>query len=149
MDAWYDHGSESTLLVLLRTMIYRTIKSYRKEGITVVTTHPGQGLSKKPRQRPSGRTTPPQKTARIETRATTDQRQLIQEAARLSGCSVTDFVLRSAESAAEQAIKEYRIIQVSQRDTIAFLEALANPQPLDEKMQEAARWHRDNVEVTW
>lgn len=90
-----------------------------------------------------------QKTERIETRATAEQRKLIQEAAVLSGTSVTEFVLRSAESAAERVVREHRVIQLSQRDTVAFLQAIANPRPFDEKMREAAGWHRDDVEVKW
>ena len=64
---------------------------------------------------------------RLEARVTADQKALIEHAAALEGRSITDFVLTSVQDAAKRAIAEHEVIQLSVRDSKAFVEALLNP----------------------
>src|SRR5215470_16004885 len=66
---------------------------------------------------------------RLEARVTAEQKTLIERAAALQGRTVTDFVLTSVQDAARRAIEEHRQLQLSVRDSQAFVEALLNPKP--------------------
>ena len=61
---------------------------------------------------------------RLEARVTREQKEMLQRAAELSGLSLTDFLITSAQNAAEAAIREHSIITLTARDSIAFAEAL-------------------------
>src|SRR3546814_12293986 len=61
---------------------------------------------------------------RLEARVTAEQKALIEHAAALEGRSITDFVLTSVQDAAKRAIAEHEVIQLSVRDSKAFVEAL-------------------------
>lgn len=73
---------------------------------------------------------------RLEARVTAEQKALIEHAAALEGRSITDFVLTSVQDAAKRAIAEHEIVQLSVRDSRAFVEALLDPRDPSEKMQE-------------
>src|SRR3546814_17109957 len=64
---------------------------------------------------------------RLEARVTAEQKALIEHAAALEGRSITDFVLTSVQDAAKRAIAEHEVLQLSVRDSKAFVEALLNP----------------------
>ena len=53
--------------------------------------------------------------------------KLFQRAADVSGQTLTEYVVSSAEAAAEAIIGAPDIIKLSARDSIAFVEALLNP----------------------
>lgn len=89
------------------------------------------------------------KTERLGLRVSARQKALIQRAADLTGRSVTDFLLSAAQSVAEETIREYEVLRISDEDTEAFFAALENPPKLDERMREAFRWNRENVEERW
>jgi uncharacterized protein (DUF1778 family) len=80
--------------------------------------------------------------ARLETRVTPDQKDLIERAAALEGRTVTDFVLASVQEAARRAIDEHRRIDLSLRDSEAFVAALLQPPPASERLRETARRYR-------
>lgn len=73
---------------------------------------------------------------RLEARVTAEQKALIEHAAALEGRSITDFVLTSVQDAAKRAIAEHEVIQLSVRDSKAFVEALLNPREPSERMRE-------------
>jgi len=73
---------------------------------------------------------------RLEARVTAEQKALIEHAAALEGRSITDFVLASVQDAAKRAIAEHEVIQLSVRDSQAFVEALLNPRAPTKRMQE-------------
>ena len=75
---------------------------------------------------PAPRTLPRPKSGRtrgdrLETRVTTDQRRLIEHAAALEVRTVTDFVLTSLQDAARRAIEEHQHLELSARDSQAFV----------------------------
>jgi uncharacterized protein (DUF1778 family) len=78
----------------------------------------------------------------LETRVTAEQKRLIERAAALQGRSVTDFVLTSVQDAARRAIEEHQRLDLSLRDSQAFVEALINPQPVNDRLRETVRRYR-------
>jgi len=79
---------------------------------------------------------------RLETRVTADQKSLIERAAALQGRTVTDFVLTSVQEAALRAIDEHQRIDLSIRDSEAFVEALLNPCPVNDRLRDTVRRYR-------
>ena len=84
---------------------------------------------------------------RLETRVTKEQKTLIEHAAALQGRTVTDFVLTSVQDAARRAIEEHRRIELSVRDSQAFVEALLNPTHVNDRLRDTVRRYRDATGV--
>lgn len=82
------------------------------------------------------------KQQRIEARVTPEQKALIQRAADLTGRSLTDFIVSSAQAAAEEAIREHNVIYLSAEDSRVFAEAVLNPGEPNEHLRAAARDYR-------
>ncbi|MDQ0472277.1 type II toxin-antitoxin system TacA family antitoxin [Labrys wisconsinensis] len=80
---------------------------------------------------------------RLEARVTAEQKHLIEHAAALQGRTVTDFVLSSVQDAARRAIEEHQRIELSLRDSQAFVAALLDPQPVNERLRDTVRRYRD------
>ncbi|TCM71252.1 DUF1778 domain-containing protein [Rhizobium sp. BK068] len=85
--------------------------------------------------------------ARLEARVTADQKRLIEYAAALQGRSVTDFVLASLQDAARRAIEEHQHLELSMRDSQAFVQALVEPRPVNERLQDTVRRYRERTGV--
>lgn len=84
---------------------------------------------------------------RLETRVTADQKSLVERAAALQGRTVTDFVLSSVQEAARRAIEEHQRLNLSVRDSEAFVEALLNPQPTNDRLRDTVRRYRQTTGV--
>lgn len=84
---------------------------------------------------------------RLETRVTTDQKRLIEHAAALQGRTVTDFVLTSLQDAARRAIEEHHHLELSVRDSQAFVQALVEPRPVNERLTDTVRRYRERTGV--
>lgn len=84
---------------------------------------------------------------RLETRVTTEQKRLIEQAAALQGRSITDFVLSSVQDAAKRAIEEHQRLELSVRDSQAFVEALLNPPPPNDRLRETVARYRRTMGV--
>jgi uncharacterized protein (DUF1778 family) len=80
---------------------------------------------------------------RLEARITPEQKALLQRAADLTGRSLTDFVVSSAQAAAEEAIERQHVINLSARDSLIFAEAILNPAEPNENLRAAARRYRE------
>ena len=80
--------------------------------------------------------------ARLEARMTTDQKALLQHAAALSGRTLSEFVLASAQEAAAKVIQEHETIRLSRNEQIAFVTALLKPRPPDARLRKAAAKYR-------
>jgi uncharacterized protein (DUF1778 family) len=82
------------------------------------------------------------KHQRFNARLTEEQKRLFERAAALYGQSVSQFVMSSAQRAAEQAIREHEVIRLSERDSRAVMEALLHPAPAGPALRKAAdRYH--------
>jgi uncharacterized protein (DUF1778 family) len=88
---------------------------------------------------PRGRT----RAQRLEARVTAEQKTLIEHAAALQGRTVTDFVLTSVQEAARRAIEEHQQLELSVRDSRAFVDALLNPRPVNERLGDTLRRYRE------
>jgi len=80
---------------------------------------------------------------RLEARVTAEQKALIERAAALQGRTVTDFVLTSVQEAARRAIEDHRQLELSLRDSEAFVNALLNPQPVNERLRDTVHRYRE------
>jgi uncharacterized protein (DUF1778 family) len=84
---------------------------------------------------------------RLETRVTAEQKKLIERAAALQGRTVTDFVLTSVQDAARRAVEEHSQLALSLRDSEAFVDALLNPKPVNDRLRETVRRYRQRAGV--
>lgn len=84
---------------------------------------------------------------RLETRVSAEQKNLIERAAALQGRTVTDFVLTSVQDAARRAIEEHQQLELSVQDSEAFVEALLNPQPVNDRLRDTVRRYRETSGV--
>jgi len=92
---------------------------------------------------PGGRT----RAERLEARVTAEQKSLIERAAALQGRTVTDFVLTSVQDAARRAIEEHHQLALSIRDSEAFVDALLNPKPINDRLRDTVRRYRERAGV--
>jgi uncharacterized protein (DUF1778 family) len=58
---------------------------------------------------------------------------------------MTDFVLHSAESAAERTIQERAILIASARETEIFVDALLNPPKVRSVLRRAAQHYKESM----
>lgn len=82
------------------------------------------------------------KDGRLSARVTSETKALFVRAAEIQGRSVTDFMVQSTVEAAQRVIREYEYLDLSQRDRVAFVEAVLNPLPPGDRLMEAARRHQ-------
>lgn len=82
------------------------------------------------------------KTYRFDARLSEEQKLLIQRAADLEGRTMTDFVLHSAEAAAERTVQRRAMLVLTVRETEAFVDALLNPPAPGPVLRKAAREYR-------
>ncbi len=97
---------------------------------------------------PNAASKPPKgriRAERLETRVTAEQKSLIERAAALQGRTLTDFVLMSVQDAARRAIEEHNQLTLSVRDSEAFVVALLNPQPINDRLRETVRLYRERT----
>jgi uncharacterized protein (DUF1778 family) len=83
----------------------------------------------------------------LEARVTADQKSLVERAAALQGRTVTDFVLASVQDAARRAIEEHHQLELSVRDSEAFVDALLNPKPVNDRLRDTVRRYREKAGV--
>jgi len=85
-----------------------------------------------PRVRRLGRAV--SKNERLEVRVSSTQKALIQEAATLQGRTLSEFVAASVQGAAEQAIREHKVISLTAEDSRAFAKSLLTPPAPNERL---------------
>lgn len=95
-------------------------------------------LTKSKRKRKAAKS----KAYRFDARLNEEQKILIQRAADLEGRSMTDFVLHSAETAAERTIEERAMLILSARETEAFVNAILNSAEPGPVLRAAARHYK-------
>ncbi len=91
---------------------------------------------------------PPEKhprAERLEARVSTRQKALFLRAAELQGCSLTDFLIASAQEAAERTLRAQNTLTLSERDRKSFVAALLEPAAPGEVLQRAARRYRERT----
>lgn len=86
------------------------------------------------------------KSARLETRVSPEQKELIERAAAYAGRSVSDFVVAHVEVAAKLVVEEYERLHLNQTQSRTLVEALLSPKRPNKKLRTAAADHRTRVE---
>jgi uncharacterized protein (DUF1778 family) len=66
------------------------------------------------------------KSERLEARVSLELKSRLQQAAKLRGSTLSEFISRSAEEVANQVIREHQILKLSAVDSRAFVNALFN-----------------------
>ena len=89
---------------------------------------------------------PSPKSARIETRVSQEQKELIERAAAFSGRTVSDFVLAHVEVAAKKVIEELEKLYLDQTQSRILVDALLSPKKPNKKLKTAMEQHRKRVE---
>jgi uncharacterized protein (DUF1778 family) len=82
------------------------------------------------------------KRNRLEARISDKEKELLKRAAELQGCSLTEFVVRSAQEAARKALKEHQMMSLTTRDTEAFVKALLKPPAPSKRLKQAAERYK-------
>ncbi|MCB1020728.1 MAG: DUF1778 domain-containing protein [Bryobacterales bacterium] len=82
------------------------------------------------------------KEYRFDARLTEEQKTLIQRAADLEGRTMTDFVLHSAEVAAQRTLEERAMLVLTARESEAFVEVLMDPAPPSRGLVKAAKRYK-------
>jgi uncharacterized protein (DUF1778 family) len=88
---------------------------------------------------------PKAKAYRFDARLNEEQKILIQKAADLEGRTMTDFVLHSAETAAERTIEERAMLILTARETEAFVDAILRPAQPGPVLRAAARHYKNAI----
>lgn len=78
------------------------------------------------------------KTARLEARLTERQKALFQHAADLTGRSLTEFVVSSAQEVAARTVREHEVLTLSGLDRQVFVNALLKPIAPNKRLRQAA-----------
>jgi uncharacterized protein (DUF1778 family) len=86
------------------------------------------------------------KSARIETRVSQEQKELIERAAAFTGRTVSDFVLAHAEVAAKKVIDEHEKLRLDQVQSRILVDALLTPKKPNKKLKLAMDEYRKRVE---
>jgi uncharacterized protein (DUF1778 family) len=84
---------------------------------------------------------------KIEARLPVGVYAVLKRAAQLVGCNLTDFVVSAAPEAAQRAIEEEGIIELSAEDQRRFAEAFIDPPKPNQALRRAARAHAKLVDV--
>ena len=92
-----------------------------------------------------GNTAGEQKRARLDIRASADQKALIERAAALEGRSVSEYVLVHVQPAAEQTIQNRQVIMLTARESMQFVEALLNPTAPNAQLRAAWQDYRETL----
>ena len=80
--------------------------------------------------------------ARLEARIPAPLKKMFMLASVLEGQTLTDFILKAATEAARKVIREHEILDLSQRDQLAFAKAILNPPKVSPKLKQAALRYR-------
>ena len=80
-------------------------------------------------------TRPTIRSERLHARVTLPVKELLQQAADLSGRSLSDFLVSSAQEVAEKTIREHRIITLTAEDSLLFAHAILDPAPPNDKLR--------------
>lgn len=82
----------------------------------------------------------PIRSQRLVARVNPEQKRLFQRAADLQGRTLSDFLIASAQEAAQRTIERQSIV-LDALDSAAFVDGLLNPPPINDRLRESFRSH--------
>lgn len=80
---------------------------------------------------------------RVEIRATSEQKRLLERAAEIRGTTLTGFILNQAQEAATATIQEFELLELRNEDRRLFVETLLNPPKPNSALRAAAARHKE------
>ena len=80
--------------------------------------------------------------ARLEARVTHEQKTLFQQAALLSTRTLSEFVVASAQEAAQRIIDEHENLRLSREEQLRFVNALLKPPAPSKRLRQAGAQYR-------
>lgn len=83
--------------------------------------------------------------ARLEARVSATQKALFQRAASLSGRTLSEFVVSSAQEAAAKVIQEHESVRLTRAEQAAFVEGLLNPPAPSTRLRQAAKQYKQMI----
>ena len=83
--------------------------------------------------------------ARLEARISVEQKTVLQHAAALSGRTLSEFVVASAQEAARRVIQDHETIRLSRSEQVTFVTALLNPPAPNKRLRQAAAAYRKEM----
>ncbi len=87
------------------------------------------------------------KTGRLEARISERQKSLIEKAAAYEGRSLSEFVVQSAQRAAEEVVRQHEVWELNARQSQTFVAALLKPRKANQRLRDAVSDHRKTVKV--
>ena len=85
------------------------------------------------------------RTERTEARLRPDQKMRIEQAARIKGLSLSDFIVQHADEAAIRTIQQHTSWTLEGRDRDAFVQALLHPPKPGARLKAAVRRYRNRI----
>src|ERR1700674_3160026 len=85
------------------------------------------------------------KEQRLEARVTPEQKRLIERAATLRGTTVTEFVVRSAQEAATNTIKDFEVLHLRDEARDVFVNVVLNPPAPSDAARAAAERYKKQM----
>lgn len=95
--------------------------------------------------KPKKRKASSSKAYRFDARLNRAQKTLLQKAADLEGRTMTDFVLRSAQAAAERRLQDRAMLILSAKETESFVNVILNPPEPGAALLAATRQYKKAV----
>ena len=83
------------------------------------------------------------RSERLDARITSQQKELISEAAQMFGMTTTQFVVQAAVRHARRVLREEAIVRTNERDRELLINALVNPPEPSDVLQRAWEDYED------
>lgn len=88
---------------------------------------------------------PRPKQARLEARVSVPQKQLFERAAELIGLNLSQFMIAALDEVARRTVRERDLMQLTAKDSHAFVAALLSPPEPNKRLREAARKYKSET----
>lgn len=88
---------------------------------------------------------PASRGARLEARLSPVQKGLFQRAADLSGRTLSEFVIASAQAAAERVVRDHTVIHLAPEDQVAFVKGLLDDTAPSPRLRRAAEAYKQEL----
>jgi uncharacterized protein (DUF1778 family) len=85
----------------------------------------------------------PATAARIEARVSIEAKALIQKAVDIEGGTLTDFISKSAQAAAQNVIESHQTLKLGIEDSRAFVDAILNPKEPNDALKKAVKRYKE------
>ncbi len=85
------------------------------------------------------------RSARLEARVSSDQKDFFQRAATLTGRTLSELVIDSTQEAAAKIVQEHEVIRLSREEQVAFVSALLAPSEPRTRLKKAVQSYRQKA----